>query len=199
MRPTIEDLQSIWLFTYSRSAFIEAEDSLDELRNVPSESLQYRALVAAAITAYMQPFTPCFIPPNRKVIPFKDVPIPEHLARFHEDAMNLRDTMIGHMDATPADGYTASPNIVTIRICPDNRFILHSATIGEMEPESKNGLLQLCGFFRKYCNENLSRLTKACRSALMKHGPGQYELVISEPPADWLIPFRIKHGEDFRK
>jgi len=35
-------------------------------------------------------------------------------------------------------------------------------------------------------------------SELMKYPPGQYELVISEPPADWLIPCRPKYGPDFR-
>jgi hypothetical protein len=50
----------------------------------------------------------------------------------------------------------------------------------------------------KHCEENLSRLQKIYHSEFMQHQPGQYELAITEPPADWLIPFRTKHGEDFR-
>jgi hypothetical protein len=146
----------------------------------------------------MRPFTTCFLPPNRKVKPLGNVPIPQHLAQFHEHAINLRDTMIGHTDATPVKGYTASPNIVVVRINP-NTFNLRSVTIGEMEPALKNALLQLCVHFRKHCESNLSRLTKIYRSELMQHPPGQYELVISEPPADWLVPFRTKHGDDFRE
>jgi len=206
MRPTIEDLQAIWLFTYSLSSLLDAKNFLGEvsdvapaLDKVTPESLRYRALVAAAISAYMRPFTTCFLPPNRKVKqPLGDVPIPQHLAQFHKDALDLRDTMIGHTDATPADGYTETPNHVLVRIYPDT-FSLHSAMTGVMEPASKKGLIELCDYFVKHCGMNLSRLTKIYRSELMQHQPGQYELVISEPPADWLIPFRTKHGDDFRE
>jgi hypothetical protein len=105
--------------------------------------------------------------------------------------------MIGHKDATPAEGYTWSPNIVIVRIWPAN-FSLNGAMIGEMYPELKNALGELCAYFVRHCEANLSRLRKLYLSEFMQHQPGQYELVIAEPPADWLIPFRTKHGEDFR-
>jgi len=41
-------------------------------------------------------------------------------------------------------------------------------------------------------------MEKPYHSELMKQRPGEYELVISEPPSDWIVPFQIKHGEDFR-
>jgi hypothetical protein len=198
MRPTVEDLQAIWLFTYSRSSLLDAAGFLAELDRVAPGSLQYRALINAAVVAYARPFTVCWLPPKRKkVVPLKDVLPPQHLAEFHEHALILRDTMIGHKDATPAKGYTATPNIVLVRIYPDN-FSLNSTTIGEMEPALKNALPELCAYFVKHCEGNLSRLRKIYLSELMKNPLGQYELVISEPPADWLIPFRPKHGADFR-
>src|SRR5438067_2182248 len=116
MRPTVEDLQAIWLFTYSRSSLLDAAKFLKDLDKVAPESLQYRALVEAAVVSYGRPFTTCFLSTKRKVVPLKDVPPPQHLAKAHEFARNLRNTMVGHKDATPASGYTASPNIVLVGI-----------------------------------------------------------------------------------
>jgi hypothetical protein len=198
MRPTVEDLQAIWLFTYSRDSLLDAANFLAELDKIAPESLQYRALVDAAVAAYARPFTVCWLPPKRKkVVPLKDVRPPQHLAEAHEHALIMRDTMIGHKDATPAKGYTATPNMVVVRIYPDN-FSLNATVIGEMLAPLKNALSELCAYFVKHCEANLSRLKKIYLSELMKNSPGQYELVISEPPADWLIPFRSKHGDDFR-
>jgi hypothetical protein len=198
MRPTVEDLQAIWLFTYSRSSLLDAAAFLAEVDKVVPESLQYRALVDAAVVAYARPFTVCLLPPERKrVVPLKDVLPPQHLAEAHEHARNLRDTVIGHKDATPAKGYTATMNIVLVDVYPDT-FSLNSTMTGEMLPPLKTALLELCAYFVKHCEGNLSRLTKIYRSELLKNPPGRYELVISEPPADWLIRFRPKHGDDFR-
>ena len=110
-------------------------------------------------------------------------------------------TMIGHTDATPAKGYTATPNRVKVGIDPDPRnFSLNSTMIGgEMLPPLRSALPELGDHFVKHCEANLSRLKKIYLPELMKNPPGKYELVISEAPADWLIPFRTKHGADFRK
>ena len=198
MRPTVEDLQAIWLFTYSRSSLLDAVNFLKELDTAAPESLQYRALIDAAIIAYARSFTTCYLPPKRKrVVPLKGVLPPRHLAEAHKNAMDMRDTMIGHKDASPAQGYTATPNIVLVGNFP-GKFSLNSTMIGEMYPELKNALGELCAYFVQYCDTNLSRLRKLYRSEFDKHPPGQYELVISEPPADWLISFETKHGEDFR-
>ena len=104
MRPTVEDLQAIWLFTYSRVSLLEAAEFFAELDVVEPESVQGRALIEATLVAYARPFTACFLPPNRKKVngPLKDVSPPEHLAEFHKRCAILRDTVIGHKDATPA-------------------------------------------------------------------------------------------------
>jgi hypothetical protein len=206
MRPTVEDLQAIWLFTNSRSSLLDAANFLaalsrvvPELGKVTPESLQYRALAAAAVISYGRPFTTCFLPPERKrVVPLADVPPPPHLAEFHDNALTVRNTMIGHKDATPAKGYTASANIVLVRIYPDKDFSLHAVMPGQMDPAMKSGLSELCAYFVKHCEANINRLIKVYGSELMKHQTGQYELVISEPPADWLVPFRPRRGENFR-
>src|SRR5438477_6580445 len=183
MRPTVEDLQAIWLFTYSRSSLLDAAGFLTELDKVAPGSLQYRALIDAAIVAYARPFTGWGLPPKgKRIAPLKGVLPPQRLAEFHKHALDARDTMIGHKDATPAKGYTATPNIVLVRIDPDN-FSFNSTTIREMEPALKSALPELCAYFVKQCEGNLSRLRKIYFSELMKNPPGHYELVISEPPA----------------
>jgi hypothetical protein len=199
MRPTVEDLQDIWVFTYSRASLLDAANFLAELDKVAPESLQYRALVGAAVVAYVRPFRFCLLPPERKrVVPLKDVLPPQHLAEAHKHALILRDTMIGHTDATPAEGYTATPNIALVAIDHQGNISLNSTMIGEMLPPMKRALPELCAYFVKHCEENLSRLRETYRSELLKNPPGKYELVISEPPADWIIPFQPKRGADFR-
>ncbi|HEU5237356.1 MAG TPA: hypothetical protein VFU37_09460, partial [Pyrinomonadaceae bacterium] len=149
MRPTVEDLQDIWVFTYSRASLLDAANFLAELDKVAPESLQYRALVGAAVVAYVRPFRFCLLPPERKrVVPLKDVLPPQHLAEAHKHALILRDTMIGHTDATPAEGYTATMNIVLVDVYPDT-FSLNSTTTGEMLPPLKTALLELCDYFVK--------------------------------------------------
>lgn len=206
MRPTVKEQQDIWLFTYSRSSLLDAANFLaalsevvPDLGKVTPESLHYRALAAAAVVSYGRPFTPCYLPPKRKIVPLAGVPPPPHLAEFHDNALTVRNTMIGHKDATPAKGYTASPNIVLVQIYPDKDFSLHATMPGQMEPAMRSGLSELCVHFVKHCEANLHRLNDVFGSELMKHPPGEYELVISGPPVAWLIPFRTKHGADFRE
>jgi len=198
MRPTVEDLQAIWLFTYSRAAFIDATEFLGELDKAEAKSLLHRALVDAAIVAYVRPFKSCYLPPERKrVVPLEGVLPPEHLAEAHKHALDLRDTVIGHTDATPAKGYTITMNRVPVGIGDD--LSLNSIMIAEMPPRLKKELGELCAHFRKHCEANLSRLRKQYLSEFIQHAPGKYELVICEPPAAWLIPWTIKHGDDFRE
>jgi hypothetical protein len=198
MRPTVKDLEDIWMFTYARASLIEAANYVAELDKVAPKSIQYRALIDAAVIAYGRPFTACWVSAKRKVVPLKDVPIPEHLAEAHEHARNLRNTMVGHKDATPSEGYTATPNIVLVEIDRGN-FGLNTAMLGEMGPELKEALRELCPHFVNHCEANLRRLKKVYLSEVVKNPPGVYELVISEPPADWLVPFQHKDGADFRK
>jgi hypothetical protein len=197
MRPSVEDLQTIWLLTYSRSSLIDAHEFLKALDIVAPQSLHYRALIDAAVIAYTRPFIQCQIPLKGKVVPLKDVRPPPNLAEFHRHALIMRHTMVGHKDATPVQGYTATPNIVLVKI-NSKGFKLHSTTIGEMEPLMRSALRELCTYFLKHCTEKLRPLTKTYYPEVMKNRPGAYELVISKPPADWIIPFQPKHGEDFR-
>jgi hypothetical protein len=65
--------------------------------------------------------------------------------------------MIGHKNATPAKGYTATPNIVVVRIFPHDDFSLHAMMPGRMESAMKSGLSELCVHFVKHCEANVNR------------------------------------------
>jgi hypothetical protein len=161
------------------------------------ESVELRALIDAALVAYARPFSQCNVPRRGRVRPLEDVPPPRHLAEFHEEALIARNTMVGHKDATPAEGYTATPNIVLIEVRSDS-VAINGAMPGEMKDRMKHALKELCDHFVKHCEQGLSLWKKAYGCEVTKKGPGEYELVLCEPPFDWLVPFRIKHGVDFK-
>jgi hypothetical protein len=196
-RPNFEELQNVWLLTYSRASLLDARRFLNAMDAAKPGSVELRALIDAAVVAYARPFSKCQVTRERRLVPLKDVPPPPRLADFHQDALDLRNTMIGHKDATPSQRYTATPNVVLVQI-NSKHFALNTAMIGEMESPMKNALKDLCAYFVKHCDEKLSRWAKAHRSEVMKNPLGEYELVISEPPADWIIPFHPKRGTDFR-
>lgn len=196
-RPTLEDLQNVWLYTYSRASLIEAVEFLEAMGHAKPNSVELHALINAAFAAYARPFSQCKVPPGRRVVPLENVSPPPRLAEFHQDALNARHTMVGHKDATPAEGYTATPNVALVEITSRN-FALNTTKFGEMEAPMKEALKKLCGYFVTHCEQQLRLWKEAYRSEVMKIRPGVYELVISEPPSDWIVPFRPKRGVDFR-
>jgi hypothetical protein len=197
-RPPIEDLERIWLFTYSRASFLQTIEFVDSIAGAKPDSVELRALVDAAFVAYARPFSRCKVP-SRGFIdpPLKGVLPPPDLAEFHNKALITRNTMVGHKDATPAEGYIATPNVVLIDIL-SNTFAVNCVMPGEMTDRLKHALRELCKYFVKHCEQELSLWKKAYGCEVMKKAQDKYELVISEPPAEWLVPFRVKHGADFK-
>jgi hypothetical protein len=188
-RPTIEELQTFWLLVYSRASLLEANALLKAMEIAKPESIELRAIIDAAVIAYARPFNKFQVTRERRVAPLADISPPTHLAEFHQDALDLRNKLIGHKDATPAQRHTTTPNVVLVHI-NSKGFNLHTTIIGEMETPMRNALKELCAYFVKHCEKNLRPLTKGYFSEVMKHSPGVYEFVISEPPADWIRPFR---------
>jgi hypothetical protein len=196
-RPSLEELQRVWLLAYSRASFLEAAEFLKAMDAANPESVTFRALVHAAFVAYARPFNQCKVPGRRRLVPLKDVPPPPLLADFHRHALDARNTTIGHKDATPARGYTATPNVMLFEIKSSN-FGINTAMPSEMKDPMKKAMRELCDHFVKHCEQELGRWKRAYGSEVMKKPPGDYELVICEPPFDWMIPARTKHGADFR-
>jgi hypothetical protein len=188
-RPTIEELQTFWLLAYSRASLLDANAFLEAMETANPNSIEVRAMIDAAVVAYARPFNKFQVTRERRVAPLAEIPPPTHLAEFHQDALDLRNKLIGHKDATPARRHTTTPNVALVHIDSEG-FNLHTTIISEMEAPMRNALKELCAYFVKHCEKNLRPLTRGYFSEVMKHPPGRYELVISKPPADWIRPFR---------
>src|SRR5438046_9425138 len=98
MRPTFEDLKTIWLLCYSRSAFHEAAQWIDEME-LAQERNHVRTLVYAGVVAYARPFTQSQVAFDEGVI--ADVSPPPQVALAHSVLLNLRNTVIGPQQASP--------------------------------------------------------------------------------------------------
>ena len=183
---------------YSRASFLETIAFVKQMDGTKPETVEMQALIEATFIAYNRPFKKCQIAPGRYIAPLKQIPPPPRLAEFHEDALEARDRMIGHKDATASKRYTATPNIVTVTIVSGNFDIGTFGRFAEMESPMRNALRELCDYFVDHCEQEVSLWKKAYGCDVMEKGQGKYELVISEPPAEWLVPFRVKHGADFK-
>jgi hypothetical protein len=203
MRPNLKDLQDIWLFIYARDSMREARrylvaldqfehpylvDPLDDPE--AHQSVCYRGLRDAAIIAYARPFTACKLPLAKKWrAAFQDVPPPAHLEDCHRHLMRWRNTLIGHKDATPANGWQDTPNkvVVAITISGEIHFGSRIPT-GKMSPDTRDHFGQLCTYFVDQCQARINRFQELYKAELTANLPGEYEMVISEPDAPWLIP-----------
>ena len=184
MRPTFEDLKAIWLLCYSRSAFNEASGWLQEMETVQDPG-HYEALVYAAAVAYSRPFTKSQVTPDKRVIPLDGVSPPSHLVIAHENLLDLRDKVIGHKDAVPTKGYSGTPNMILLdRI--GSRFELNTTRLGEMAAEQRKAAEELCSYFVRHCEAKLRPLTQKYYPELIRYPEGVYELLISEPPNEWI-------------
>jgi hypothetical protein len=192
MRPTLEDLKAIWLLSYSRSAFIDASKWLDKMEVAAQdrsnyEASNYEALAYAAVVTYCRPFTKSQVTPTERVIPLRGVLPPAHLAVAHENLLHLRNEYIGHKDAVPTEGYSSSPNMVILHRV-EKGIAFHTTRLGPMEIEQLKAVKELCSHFRQHCETNLRPLTRKYHPELMRYPEGDYELLITEPPNEWLKP-----------
>ena len=189
MRPTFEVLKAIWLLCYSRSAFHEATQWVDEMETVQDPS-HIQALVYATVVAYARPFTQSQVTPDQRVVPLAGVLPPSHLATTHNDILNLRNKVIGHKDALPAKGHPDTPNMILLHRVGSS-FELYTTRVLDMEPEQRKAVKELCSHFITHCEAKLRPLTRRYYAEVMRHQPGVYELLVSEPPNDWIRPRSI--------
>jgi hypothetical protein len=184
MRPTFEDLKAIWLLCYARSAFNEASRWLDEMETAQDAS-HNEALVYAAVVAYCRPFTKSQVTPTERAIPLAGLLPPPHLAAVHENLLNLRDKVIGHKDAVPTKGYSSTANMILLHRIGSS-FELNTTRLGETLPEQRKAAKGLCTYFLKHCAAKLRPLTRKYRHVVARYPQGTYELLISQPPNEWI-------------
>lgn len=108
MRPSLDDLKHLWLIAYSRSGLLEAQRWIDQMSMVDSNSPLMSALLSAVVTAYGRGFTQSRVSAGVTVIPLAQAPSPPTgLQETHEELLKMRNRVIGHKDALPAEGTQA--------------------------------------------------------------------------------------------
>lgn len=184
-RPTLDELKSLWLNAYSRSSLQQARRWIDEMESAAPEPEKFRALLWATVVAYTRPFTQSQVTPTERVIPLAQVPVPQHLQSTHERLLDFRNKVIGHMDATPAKGHAESPNVVLF-ILDATGYDLHTKLPIDMDMTLRNELKELCTHFVNHCERELRPLMQQYLPDVMSRPPDSYELVVCEPPDEWL-------------
>ena len=147
-----------------------------------------QAILCAAVVAYARPFSRFRVTATKEVAPLSGIAPPKHLRQNHREAIDLRNKVIGHKDSLPAKYHTSTPNIVLLHVTK-TYFEMHTTVVGSMEEPTRAALKELCIFYREYCEGIIKPLTKAYFSEVMKRSPGIYELIVCDPPGDWLRPF----------
>ncbi|MEY2577101.1 MAG: endonuclease [Verrucomicrobiota bacterium] len=183
MRPTLEELKSLWLHAYSRSSLIQADGWVVDLETTDPRTTKYRALISAIIVAYCRPFTKSQVTKSERVVPLADVKPPAELESTHNSLIGLRDKVIGHADALPAKGHDETPNKVLI-FRDATGFNLHTVLTSDIAGEERQKIRQLCGHFRTYCDEKLNALIAKFGGDLPSL-PGVYEVMITADPEEW--------------
>ena len=187
MRPPVADLKRIWLYAYARSSLIQADQWILELEHIDTNSSAYRALITAIVVAYARPFTQSQVSSSERAVPLRDVSPPTNLSDTHRDLLNLRNKVIGHADALPAVGHTETPNKVLI-VRDKTGFNLHTVLTADMTSEEKQNVRALCRHFIAHCDAQLDDLVRRY-GAELPTTPGTYEVLIVEPPAEWIRRF----------
>ena len=104
---------------------------------------------------------------------------------MHDDLLNLRNKVIGHKDALAARGHPNSPNMILLHRV-ESSFDLYTTGVRDVEPEFRQAVKELCAHFIAHCEAKLRPLTQRYYAELMRLPPGTYELLVSEPPNEWI-------------
>lgn len=188
MRPPIDDLKSLWVYAYSRSSLIQAQIWIDDMEGGDPTSSKFRAILNAAVVAYARPFTTSQVTKSERLIPLAGVKPPSELSETHRDLLSLRNKVMGHADALPAQGHQETPNKVVI-VRDAGGFDLHTIQTADMNEAVREYVRKLCSHFIAHCDEKLNAL-------ISKYGlefpasSGVYELMITAAPEDWTKPFQ---------
>ena len=189
MKPTQEELKWIWRYSYSRTSLLEAHEWIDVLGQIDPKSPQIGALTCAIVIAYARPFTQSQISQTERVVPLSGVSPPSHLSATHETVLELRNKVMGHKDATPAKGDTATPNKILIKR-DETGFDLSTIVFEGIALNKRGELKSLCSHFVAHCEARTRTLIEPYRSEIMQQPLGVYELLVTESHNDWIRPLK---------
>jgi hypothetical protein len=188
MRPAFEDLKNFWILAYSRGAFLEVVRFVDAMQRTAAFSIERQALTHAAVVSYARPFTKSQITRDQRVIPLNGVLPPPRLASLHEELLAMRNTVIGHKDATLGKGKSGVPNMVIIYRGEGEKTSLRTIAIANFSPAKLLAIRELCAHFIKHCDEQGHPIMVRCKSAVFSLRRGVYGLSVSKPPDKWATP-----------
>lgn len=191
MRPTREEIVSIWRYLYARSAFIDAAEYLNAYESADHTTglgqTFARASLCAAIIAYARPFTMSQIAAGRKREQPISHPPPSDLAEAHRLALKFRDRIYGHKDATPAEGDQITPNIIVLER-HEGGFVIHAREPLKLDAWCVAQLKLLSSYFGAYCYSQMQPIVTKYNAEILTHPNGQYELRAADDSDPWLIP-----------
>ncbi len=188
MRPSFQELKDLWLFGFARSSLHEAVACLDAIPSAAIDIVR-RALLSAALVAYARPFSAWQVTSSERVVPLANINPPAHLLQNHKDAIAVRNKLIGHKDATPGEGHSTTANMILLHVTPTH-FDLRATMVDSMDEPARTALRELCMFFINHCEGKLGCITRVYHSEITRNDPGHYELLVAEPPGEWIRPFR---------
>lgn len=187
MRPNFEELQTMWVYGYSKSALNQAVRFVDAMEDAQPRSTQLHALASAAVVAYGRPFTSSRITAKKSVIPLRDVRPPSHLKAAHQRLLDVRNKEVGHQDATATRG-GKSRNVLVIKR-EGKTAMLYPTGLHDIEQTGREDIRELCSYFVEYCDTKLRPLMESYQAEILRRPPGTYELMLCEPPDDWIRPY----------
>src|SRR6266542_2572025 len=177
MRPSHEELKTLWVYCYARASLLEAEQWLDAMGHTDAESSQFRALLCAAVVAYARPFTISQVTPKERLVPLDGVLPPPQLVASHAMLLKSRDKLFGHKDGTPAKGDSTTPNLLLIRRRATD-VDLHTVFVKEMGPHTRKEAKELCSHFVAHCESLAQPILDRCQPEIMRRPIGVYELLV---------------------
>jgi len=97
----------------------------------------------------------------------------------------MRNKVIGHKDAMPAEGHSSTPNILRLRR-DSTGFDIHTLITMEMDLALRQRVQDLCSHFVAYCDREFDEIVRRYPAEFSAIPPGDYDILLSEPPDDWI-------------
>lgn len=163
------------------------------MAKVGSDQSLMKALICAAVIAYARPFMESRLPVSatatagkkKKVKALDCIPPPSGLLFAHTEVLALRNKVLGHKDATPAQGHTETANKLLLQVDANGEVALHTTPPIEMSIQLRTDLKALCAHFIGHCDQQFVLFVKKNSNELTLT-PGPYQILITEPPDDWI-------------
>jgi hypothetical protein len=193
LRPTIDELRTIWRYSYAHSALCEAVQYVDLLdqdaANKPENITFRRALMSAMITAYVRPFTQSRIFPCKggNFVALDGLEPPPGLKEAHDSIVRLRHKTVSHKDASES-GMEIN-KLILVRAA-EGPLHIHTITLDGLDAVTCAQLKLLCSHYIGQCGLKLHPILTKYEGQILNYPPGRYEMCLTEAPKPWIKPLQ---------